>query len=350
MSKLMKLAQEPSRAQLSQQVSSKKYAKTPKTMKNLLHHTLASSLLVGSVSAATSYIGPVFDLFDDTATTNTNADNWTNGTPGAGNDGTVASNFDFSTFGASNNGNVNPLPSGTFSVTQTAGAGTGGQWNLAGNSDFTYNLNGGSITSTAGTFFINGNTFNVAGGDLTANTMRVLGNLNISSGSIAVPALDMETNSVLTQTGGTITTTSAIVLTQSNSGSKVANLAGGSYSNSSASFLFANANMAIGIGGDFVLDAGSATGLFNNTGGTSTIDFASDWTGSLTLDSVTAWDDVFEAEVGRVTVDGVNIGSGEFETYFLNNAGVITLVPEPSTALLSLIACGGLFVRRRRHS
>ncbi|GHC48709.1 hypothetical protein GCM10007100_13300 [Roseibacillus persicicus] len=293
-----------------------------------------STLLAAFVSltsegfSQTNLSGSAFDL-DGTGS-------WDNGTPGAGNDGFIAIDYDFSALGAGDNGNMNPLPSGAFSVTQTAGNGTGGQFNLVGNPDFTFHLNGGSLSSTSGTFFVNGHRFRIDGGALTTtNQARLRGDFTISSGSFSTPNLDLEENTVLTLTGGTITTTSNIAINQSNAGEKTANLQGGSFVNGSATSLLTNANVTLSIGGDFSFNAPSVTALFNSSGGSSGIHFSSDWTGSMTLDSATAWDDVFEAEWGRVTVDGVSIAPGEFETFFLNTNGVITLssnVPPPPSS------------------
>lgn len=74
--------------------------------------------------------------------------------------------------------------------------------------------------------------------------------------------------------------------------------------------------------------------LFNGGihGGTSSINFASRWTGTLTFDPAIAWDDIFEA--GDVSVDGVELGPGDFETRFVNNNGVISMIP-PATITIT---------------
>ncbi|MDQ8190412.1 beta strand repeat-containing protein [Roseibacillus persicicus] len=303
---------------------------------------IALALGVQIAGGQTNYTGPVFDLFAGEG-------DWSNGTPGEGNDGTIAIDYDFTTLGAADNGNVNPLPSGAYSVTQTAGDGTGGQWNLAQNPDFTYNLNGGSLTSTGGTVFVNGHTLNIDGGSLsktvgetrvasggalnlytgsyTGTNTRLIGasSITVEGGTFFSATLDLE-GGTFTQSGGTVTTTSANALAQSAAGSKILELSGGTFLNNSATALLASSNLTVTVGGDWTFDGPSVNSLFSNPGGTSTIDFNSDWTGSLTLDAATLWDEVFEEE-GRVSVNGTAVTADNFEFYFQNDSGVITLLP-----------------------
>ncbi|MBK1825522.1 beta strand repeat-containing protein [Haloferula rosea] len=308
----------------------------------------ALALATANSSATTTLTSANFDLDADAT--------WDSGLPGPGNDGIINANYNFDDMGSGNtNGNFTLVP-GTYSLTQTAGDGLGDQWNLNGNSDFTFNLNGGTKTSDGGTFFVNGYTYKIDGGSLTktggesriangaefnlasgsysaTNTRLIGGSITVSGGTFSSDTLDLE-GGTFTQTGGTVTTTHAtLAIAQSVAGGKIANLEGGTFVNDTATALVASSNVTVNIGGDFVFDATSATGLFNSISGTSTIDFASDWTGSLILDSSTAWDDVFEAE-GRVSVDGAVLNPGEFEFFFQNTSGVITLsiAPQPATA------------------
>ncbi|MFC7338854.1 beta strand repeat-containing protein [Haloferula chungangensis] len=313
-------------------------------MKSTAAFTILSfSLAAATATAETTYIGPVFDLFDDSATSNSNKDNWTNGTPGLGNDGTIAINYDFSTLGAADNGNVNPLPSGAFSVTQTAGDGTGGQFNLAANSAFTFNLNGGSINSTSGAFIVNGNTFNLAGGTLNASEFRLgNGTMNMSSGSLTGGIISLR-GGTFSQTGGTTTSNHVGPVFNQANNSTTLNLTGGSLIAGSGNnnSLIHHTNLVTTIGGSLTANLPDAVDIF--TGGihenSSTLNFTSDWTGSLTLNSLVAWDDVFEA--GGISVDGVELAAGDFESYFLNDGGVITLSIAPQSTTPMWTGLGG---------
>lgn len=318
---------------------------------------LAFALSAPSASAVTTLNTDA--TFDLTGT------NWDNGTPTASDPGFISGNYSIG-------GNVNMSSVGTTSVTQTAGNGTGGQWNYHSNTNYTFNLNGGSISSTSGTFFVNGNTLNVGGGSITktGGQFRLVSfaSLTVSSGSITSNDFLVEGGSSMTIGGGTVnvtqflnrggtttisggtfTNTNAAIGFNRNSGSSnhTVNLTGGTAILSASNFLN-NSGQITTIGGDFVLNGTSIVNLFNAGvhGNSSTINFTSDWVGSLTLDPGTAWADIFEA--GDVSYDGTELGAGDFESYFQNNSGVITFIPEPSTALLGMLGAGFLLRRRQR--
>ncbi|MGD9420342.1 MAG: hypothetical protein Q7R22_015500 [Verrucomicrobiota bacterium JB025] len=307
---------------------------------------LAFAFAAANVSAITTLTSANFDLDGDAS--------WDNGLPAAGNDGMINGDYNFDDLGDTNvNGNFNAAGLGAVSITQTAGNGLGDQYNVYGNSDFTFNLNGGSMTSDGGTFLVNGTNFNVAGGALTTLELRVGngGNMTVSSGSLTASLISLR-GGTFSQTGGTITSDHGGPVFNRADTSTTLNLTGGIITAGAGNnnSLINNTGLVTTIGGSLTAYLPGAVNLFSNGvhGNSSTINFISDWTGSLTLDSETAWDDIFEA--GDISVDGTELAAGDFETYFANNGGVITLIPEPSAALTGLLGFGGLLLRRRRHA
>ncbi|MGE9269994.1 MAG: hypothetical protein ACQKBU_04260 [Verrucomicrobiales bacterium] len=301
-------------------------------------HFLAVTALAFSAvnsQATTTLFSANFDLDDDAT--------WTNGVPSefGDPDGQIIADYNFDDFGDGNtNGNFNTSELGVVSITQTSGDGVGEQFNPYSNPDFTFNLNGGSMTSDGGAFFVNGTKFQVAGGALSVLEMRLSngGTMTVSSGSFTAGIISLR-GGTFRQTGGTITsnhtgpvfnranTTTTLDLT----GGEI--IAGTGDNNS----LVSNTGLVTTIGGSLTVNLPSAVNLFS--GGihenSSTINFSSDWTGSLTLDVATAWEGLFEA--GDISVDGMELGPGDFETYFVNNSGVITMVPSTS---ITITACG----------
>ncbi|MFC7338855.1 sulfatase-like hydrolase/transferase [Haloferula chungangensis] len=270
---------------------------------------MALALCAATASAETTLnSGAVPDMTDS---------HWDQGAPGSAGDpdGRIVGDYTLA-------GNANLSGRGTFSITQTAGNGSGGQFNYHSNSNFTFNLKGGTLTSSsAGDFFVNGITFAIDGGDLDAAHLRMSG------------------SGTLRMTSGSIATARAADVFDYNSGANTVSLMGGSLVASNATSLFDESGLAVTIGGDLTIDAASTVNLFEdgNHGASSTVNFISDWTGSLSLDSATAWDDVFEA--GDVTVDGVELAADDFETYFQNTSGVIRLVGGArSSVLVSAVA------------
>ncbi|MGD9420344.1 MAG: sulfatase-like hydrolase/transferase [Verrucomicrobiota bacterium JB025] len=283
-----------------------------------------AALALSALSAAadtTLISGATFDL---------TVGNWTNGMPGAGNPGVISADY-------SNGGNVNMSSVGTASVTQVSGNGTGGQWNYHSNPDYSFHLDGGTLTNTSGTFFVNDNSFTIGGGALSATDLRLQG----AGGALAVTSGSLSTDSFLvlggslTMSGGSITNTANNIIFNRNSSSTGATigLSGGTLVAAGAHSLLNNSDLSATIGGSFSADAPQVTNLFNggNHAGSSSLNFSSDWTGSLTLDSATAWADVFEA--GDVSVNGVELGAGDFESYFENQSGVIRLIAGVSTSV-----------------
>lgn len=341
--------------------------------------TLVAFLLCAkNVSADTTLTSFNFDLDNDAI--------WSNGLPGAGNNGFIHGNYNFEDLGRGNVDGNFLLAAGTYSVTQIAGDGLGDHWNLNGNSNVTFNLNGGSLTSAGGAFLVNGTNFNIGGGSLTKSggLLRLLnlGSLTVSSGSVRSGAMHVEGGSTLTirggtlnvtnllnrggttsMSGGTFTNTNISIGFNRNNGSSrhTVNLSGGTAVLSAVNFLN-NTGQITTIGGDFELYGANIVNLFG--GGihtnSSTINFTSDWTGSLTLDASIDWSETFEN--GDVSVDGVELGKGDFETYFQNTGGVIVRIPgakngktvgipEPSefALLAGCLSFGAIMLRRRRN-
>ncbi|MGE9269995.1 MAG: hypothetical protein ACQKBU_04265 [Verrucomicrobiales bacterium] len=304
---------------------------------------LTFALAAANSSATTTLISGNFDLDSDAT--------WDNGLPSSGNDGSINADYNFDDLGSGNvNGNFDASGLGVVSITQTSGNGLGDQYNIHSNPDFTFNLNGGSMTSDDGSFIVNSTNFNVGGGALSTLEFRLAsGNMTVSSGSFTASIISLR-GGTFSQTGGTITSNHGGPVFNRANTSTTLNLSGGSitagFGNNNS--LINNTGLATIIGGSLTAILPTAVNLFSGGvhGNSSTINFTSDWTGSLALDSSTAWDSVFEA--GDVQVNGVELGAGDFESYFTNNSGVVTFVPEPSAALLGLLGCCGLLRRRRR--
>ncbi|MDF7801955.1 Ig-like domain-containing protein [Pontiellaceae bacterium B1224] len=292
---------------------------------------LAIACFAATASADTYLTSANFDLDGDAT--------WSAGVPSEFGDpaGVITNDYNFDDLGSGNvNGNFDAGSLGTVSVTQTAGAGLGDQYNVYNNPNFTFNLNGGSITSDSGIFLVNGTTFNVGGGALTTMEYRLAnsGAMTVSSGSFTASVISLR-GGTFTQTGGTITSDSSGPVFNQGGGATILNLSGGSLiagtGNNDA--LINNSTITATIDGSLTANLPGAVNLFSGGvhGNSSTINFTTNWTGSLTLDASTAWDDIFEA--GNVYVDGVELGVGQFEAYFANGNGVITAVQNPMAAL-----------------
>ncbi|MFC7338853.1 PEP-CTERM sorting domain-containing protein [Haloferula chungangensis] len=317
-------------------------------MKTSSSLTLVAFVLAAANAAATTTLtSSNFDLDADAT--------WDNGIPSAlgDPDGQINTDYNFDDMGSGNTGgNFDASGLGAISITQTAGNGIGDQYNVHSNPNFTFNLNGGSMTSDGGSFIINGTNFNIGGGSLSALEFRLAnGSMNVTSGSFTASLISLR-GGTFNQTGGIITSNHGGPVFNRADTTTTLNLLGGSLiagANNNNSLL-QSIGLDTTIGGSLTADLPGALNIFagGNHGNSSTLNFNSDWTGSLTLDSATAWDNVFEA--GDIFYDGTELGANDFESYFQNNNGVITLVPEPSSALLGLIGCGGLLVRRRRHA
>lgn len=249
-----------------------------------------------------------------------------NGLPGAGNDGIFNQNATFGgfaqadatyagatitvgsaatlTFGADvNAGSTNWIVSGTI---------------IAGDDIFS---NNSSITFLEGSSSMVVDDFEAqsAGG----GSLNILGG-NHSAGDF-FGFQGGNNNSTLTFTGGTVTAARLRL----DGGAGMGTIGGTATFNGT------------GIGA-----AGTALGQIDGA-----VNFTLDWTGSLTaagFDGTENWLAAFTA--GGFTLDGNVINATSFGENFLvsNNGQTVSLIPEPSSALLGLLGTGLLFIRRRR--
>jgi len=226
----------------------------------------------------------------------------------------------------------------------------------------------------------------VLAGPLCADTIFQGGNLNQAGswnnglpsssnpGTIAVDGTNGSTvfgfggGAVVDQTAGTITSgdgfnynqgdtwnmSGGTIITRyflSNGGSTVFNLSGGTIELADVT---GTQHMGVANGGTFnvsgsvVLDGTQAT-VNVQTGGT--IDIASTWTGSWTwgIYSGDDWKNLFTGNL--IEVDGANIDGATFDTMFAVTDGgqTLSMIPEPSTLILTFMGISGLCRRRRRR-
>jgi hypothetical protein len=271
---------------------------------------------------------------------------WTNGLPSPGNDGTInvsgtfgAPNFDFNQPTAGNviisqtGGSLTP-GSLDFNVRNDASGGATYSWNQSGgsltarlvipNNRVTYTLSGTGTLQALGT-----------GGDriLTANS----GVFAQTGGTSSGLGLDIENGSTVSLSGG-----SAV---------HVGEFWGDGFVSENASTIAFSGNYTATI--DPAVSA--ANSILLSSGGL--LSFNPDWKGSITHDDMTLgqWETSLE-QIG-VTVGGIQVTSGNFNSLFLvEDAGVagssVELVtPEPSSlvALCGLAAAGLVFVSLRRR-
>lgn len=208
---------------------------------------------------------------------------------------------------------------------------------------------GGGSTLTAATDVIGSNPSSVTFNDVTVNvgddifTGGAAGNFIFNVGSVTNVDDDFEANSggTITVNGGTHTT--GIAPTGSSNF--------GAQNNSTMNFLGgtvatgnfrSTASGTITVGGDATL-TGSTSSLEG------ALDFANDWTGSLTIsghDGLSTWETVL---TGGATLNNVAIDGTSFANNFVvtNNGQTLALVPEPGS--LALLGLGGLLIARRRR-
>ena len=321
---------------------------------------LAIALSTASASAVTTLTSATLD-FD--------GGSWDDGLPSSTNPGEIDSNFTNTA-----NHDMSAFPNTT--ITQTAGTGTVTHFNFHSQPTFTYTIEGGAINMTGGNdFFVNGTNFVQTGGsvDTTNDPVRVVnggsfvlnggtftsgtqtvvaenGSITISDGTLTTAVVQVRVGSFELSGGTIIQSNTGVVVGVNGNATSVMNptvdLSGGTIQSPASAFL-ANREIMATISGTFVADATSVVSLFNGiSDDNATIDFDSDWTGSLIFDSATDFTSQFEG--GDVSLDGTALGAGDFATYFQNSSGVITLIPEPSTALLGMLGAGFLLRRRQR--
>ena len=242
--------------------------------------------------------------------------NWTNGAPNSSNPGTISANYSVmgTVFSPANT-----------TVTQTAGTGTGTFFNYTATT-FTFNLQGGSI-NLSGQFLANGSTINVSGGSISTTYFQPVnaGILNLS--------------------GGTHTVSSSNIFFNTGGATGQLNLTGGTINAAAATSMFSSTTVTPTIGiGDAVINASLVTAF---GGGGANMDFLTGWTGSLNFSAATDWSAALISS--GATLDGIDIDGTNIDN-FLISGGSISLIPEPSAALLGGLGVLGLLMRRRRSA
>ncbi len=246
-------------------------------IKTLLTLSAFAGLTFTTAQAATVYLGNANDMDSASA--------WSGAVPGPGNEATIS----VSSTGTLPRWQANYAA--TTTINQTAGDLSLDVYNSFGssvNTDFIYNMSGGSFTTVGsggggapGEFNVNQHTFNLSGGSVTAQWQFRLLNTGIMN-----------------------------------------------------------------LSGTGTLDAPTIAG----TAGT--MNFETGWTGSATIDDLdeSGWETLLATTLAGSTFDGVDITTANFSDNFVVDGNTLSLavVPEPSsTALLGL---GGLalMLRRRR--
>ena len=243
--------------------------------------------------------------------------NWSLGLPTGANDGLI--DID----GATAN-NLNLIGWGGATVNHTSGT-IAGQFNPANNSSLTWNINDAAVYDIGSkAFFANDITVNIKGGTINGGTNQGLyaangGNMTMSGGTV----------STSTSHGVRVTSTSTLTLS------------GGVFNGSNVVNLFTDSGN-VSVGGLFIGNMANATSF-----GTANLEFSSSWTGSLSLDSSTDWS--AELISSGATIDGIDIDGLNINNFDLSTAGLITVVPEPTSTLLVSVCALGLIVLRRRQ-
>ena len=231
----------------------------------------------------------------------------------------------------------------TFPATPNAGGlSAGGDIFFGGGTVLTADID--VVASLPTSLVFNDVTLNVAD-DIFAGT----GNFIFNAGSVSNVNDDFEANGI----GGTITVnggTHAVGLNSPNDGNFGAqngatlNFLGGTVTADVFRTTQNGPGTVVGtinVGGDATLTADSidlaSAGVF---------DFSSAWTGSLTIDGfdATDWEDLV---IASTTLDGVAIDTTVFADNFEVTGNTLSLVPEPSSALLG--SFGILVLLRRRR-
>ena len=216
-----------------------------------------------------------------------------------------------------------------------------------------------NIILTAGTDIVGTTPTSVTFNNVTVNvnddifTGGAGGNFIFNSGSVTTVRDDFEANGggTITVNGGMHTLTSAV--NTSNFGAQrisTLNFLGGTVTadvfRTDAGNNAQPAGGTINIGGDATLTADAIS--FDDSG---FVNFASDWTGSLSIAGFDAaqWEALLTAGVNE-TLDGTAIDAASFASDFTVTGDTLSLtnaIPEPSTALLG--ALGALALLRRRR-
>lgn len=286
----------------------------------------------GNAFAATTFNGGDLTL----------AGSWSNGLPSNGNNGTIATD------------GTAPAVNGTVSyaggiINQTAGTLTSGNIDFtisSSSGNLTWNQSGGTLTATSnsGIRLFNvgtGVTYNISGGVL-------------DFGEVGGARATLDTNGIFNMTGGLIQDGG---LNPNNAGAQM-NLSGGSIANFRRGFEITNATATVNVSGSFSItsvatDTLSSMSTANFVQGTGSLIFSNTWTGFFADGTdtgawtATDWTNAFASDqvfVGATKVDGTN-----FNNFFQVAAnGNLSMIPEPSVALLGAMGALGMLRRRRR--
>jgi len=360
-------------------------------MKKLSLFLITTAAMTWGVSAQTAFTNA--DGANDYIS---NALNWDNGLPGAGNDGTIAINAGVDTDVVHTNyGNVNHSAGQINRTNGLSGLriGTGTFWTMSGSATAT-GLRGISIDS-GGTFTLN-LANNTDQADFTNNNRDVntSGTLTINSGVLQTGRSFTTRNGTINMNGGSITFSAAgnfgtQALTGSSSfininagnvtaerfslksgtevvfGTTGAGLldfddwGSGLYSGSGDRAQDSGIDINVLSGSQIVLDLSAAARGLDFTNDSTANPYSAAWAQALWETDRLYYNDQNSTDLGGLswadaTNSSIGLGSGEYWDFTVAGTygGVLSLaaIPEPSTFMLLMVGLGGLLFSRRSRS